>query len=1098
MNINAGIHPRSFARTAALLVALAAAVIAPTALAPAPVLAQDDAPAAPAVDAPEVSDADVAAGSDAADDGPALVDPMAFYHYALARDHQAAGRFDEAIAEYKRAAELDPTSGQILRDLALAYLQSADLDEAAAAFERAVEVNPGDAESLYRLGRIADTRGQADRAAEFYQRAVAVEGDQRWNRYVAVAMYRYARMLDARGRDAEAADLFLRLATWLADAPQDAVADREVGRLFQQRQAIAAKAVQLYLRAGMTDKAVEAVRRSTDSEAETFYTVGRWMLADGETAEAEQYFRKALAAAEQGEGRRYAGLAMFRLAQVLESQNSKAEAAAMLQRLAAWLADLPRDLQRDDEIARLAESRGQVIRQAVQLYFDTGASDEALALLRREAAVLFDAEAYGPAIVARLLADRQSGSALEVARLMQQQRPRDAAAYRLLAQVYRDTGDDRAMIEAFQGYLDEQPRMSVIKLLLGQALLRAGQTERGATLVAEVIDAGDGLSQSGAEELLPGTVNELLERDKIDLALRVARAAQQRWPDVSSTYEILSRVLERSGDDRQYIETFRELHEAHPERVAVALLLGRKLIEAGQVDEGVALLEPISMSEHAQADAARRALLDHYAAAGEVERALRIYVALVENAEDDLSALDRILNELDRYALDLERPGDVLDAALEPLGEMNAGRDKSIGPPLVLATLAEVADPSEAVRQYQMLLEIDPEFLLAYHRMAGVQLALERVTDAMATLREATTHIESPPLAAQWVEMIGALAEWLGRDADALSTYATAARLGGQYSTARFDMARILVRLGRRAEAEQMIRGSLTRHPADASSYVVAAEFYSRLAGDRAKGLAMLDLGIEQIDNPGELRYRKVLMLTYMDRFDEAEALLETMAADPGLSFILPTLRSTLASQRKQYAEAERILRDRLDERPDDTMLLHRLANVLTLSGREDEAMAILDDVLEQYPRDASAGNDLGYTLADRGQDLARAERLIRNAVQQEPGEPAYLDSLGWVLYKQGRLEEARTYLERSVRIDPQVDPVVWDHLGDALVRLGRLDDARQAYRKAMDMLDDPNRTPGREDADVRRAVTAKLEALDAGRPVPTAPLGQGVERQAD
>ena len=82
--------------------------------------------------------------------------------------------------------------------------------------------------------------------------------------------------------------------------------------------------------------------------------------------------------------------------------------------------------------------------------------------------------------------------------------------------------------------------------------------------------------------------------------------------------------------------------------------------------------------------------------------------------------------------------------------------------------------------------------------------------------------------------------------------------------------------------------------------------------------------------------------------------------------------------------------------------------------------------------------NYLGYMLADKGNRLSEALKLIRKAVEQEPMNGAYLDSLGWAYFKLGQYELAEEYLRQAVERD-RTDPTVHDHLGDLYEKTGRI-----------------------------------------------------------
>ena len=119
-----------------------------------------------------------------------------------------------------------------------------------------------------------------------------------------------------------------------------------------------------------------------------------------------------------------------------------------------------------------------------------------------------------------------------------------------------------------------------------------------------------------------------------------------------------------------------------------------------------------------------------------------------------------------------------------------------------------------------------------------------------------------------------------------------------------------------------------------------------------------------------------------------------------------------------------------------------------------EKAKSDLNKALELRPENPYILNYLGYSLADRGENLPRALELIRKAVKLEPDDGYITDSLGWVLYRLGRYEEAVPHLERAVELLPY-DPVINDHLGDAYWQVGRKIEARFQWRRAFNHAED-------------------------------------------
>jgi len=144
------------------------------------------------------------------------------------------------------------------------------------------------------------------------------------------------------------------------------------------------------------------------------------------------------------------------------------------------------------------------------------------------------------------------------------------------------------------------------------------------------------------------------------------------------------------------------------------------------------------------------------------------------------------------------------------------------------------------------------------------------------------------------------------------------------------------------------------------------------------------------------------------------------------------------------------------------------LSNLAVIKGDKPQAEEWLEQVLDEFPDDLGAMNDLGYLWADQGKNLRRAERMIRRAVAAEPEKTAYRDSLGWVLYRTQKYSEAVTELEKAA--DDEPDGVVLDHLGDSYFKTGQRDKAVAAWRKAAEEF--------RKEFDTEKAKTVEQKLL--------------------
>jgi TolB-like protein/Flp pilus assembly protein TadD len=89
----------------------------------------------------------------------------------------ALGRFDDAIAEGKRAVELDPLSLVINTDLGVNYLYARRYDQAITQLRTTVEVDPSYYFAHVNLGQALEMKGDRDAAIAEYQKARALNDD---------------------------------------------------------------------------------------------------------------------------------------------------------------------------------------------------------------------------------------------------------------------------------------------------------------------------------------------------------------------------------------------------------------------------------------------------------------------------------------------------------------------------------------------------------------------------------------------------------------------------------------------------------------------------------------------------------------------------------------------------------------------------------------------------------------------------------------------------------------------------------------------------------------------------------------------------------
>ena len=121
-------------------------------------------------------------------------------------------------------------------------------------------------------------------------------------------------------------------------------------------------------------------------------------------------------------------------------------------------------------------------------------------------------------------------------------------------------------------------------------------------------------------------------------------------------------------------------------------------------------------------------------------------------------------------------------------------------------------------------------------------------------------------------------------------------------------------------------------------------------------------------------------------------------------------------------------------------------AEILRATGRTDEAIAELKQVVAQRPRWDEGCVQLAATYRDAGR-LADAERLYRQAVRLRPDYWRNWNSLGAILFRQGDYAGARAAFGRVVQLVPDKNRG-YEQLAAVDVQTGNVDRAIAEYRR--------------------------------------------------
>lgn len=437
-------------------------------------------------------------------------------------------------------------------------------------------------------------------------------------------------------------------------------------------------------------------------------------------------------------------------------------------------------------------------------------------------------------------------------------------------------------------------------------------------------------------------------------------------------------------------------------------------------------------------------------------------------------------NALSVALLRQQRPDDAIDALQEGIEKL----PDAVALRVVLARLLEGAGRSEEARaQLEEIVRRDPQAAAIHAELAALaasagdwKTAIQHYRRALDVEPEALGPADSPIL--------------------------RALRHIDRAAVAR-AFAEALVRAGQYEEALTQYNKLLSANPDDSALELAVAMLYQQQGrwDDARKHLEQA----ARLDPTSAQPLYRLALIDARDDLDLAIAhLRDALQRDPEHRDSRLLLGQLLVVQRKfdeGYAEYEKLHR----KYPEDTSVLHRMANVRALQGRPEDARRLYEQVLAMRPDDAPAHWKLGNILLNLGDEegalqhyrqaaelaptrfepiyslarlLARrgdhqaARNRFEDALMLQPDSIVALNSLAWLLATspdpqvrsgQRAVELARQALDRAGSETPEL----LDTLAAAYAEAGLFDDAIDTAQRALQLA---RATPGRE------ALAAEIE----------------------
>jgi len=431
-------------------------------------------------------------------------------------------------------------------------------------------------------------------------------------------------------------------------------------------------------------------------------------------------------------------------------------------------------------------------------------------------------------------------------------------------------------------------------------------------------------------------------------------------------------------------------------------------------------------------DEARIYLAQCYFRVGDLRKSRRNFAVLVEKGQEPpgqrLVSLVRYLSEQG----DAENADKLMRALAKPY------KDSSLAHYAVAVLALEAGDTEFAKQRAQKSSELDPDNVkpkLLYARAILVEGDAEKAIEY--TARIIGDDPDPDPDARMELAIMYMMA---GRDDDALSQVNQVAL----EQSGRSDALRLMAIINFRQQYLDAAWDDFQDLLATGQYRMDALYYLGRIADHREQydRAALLYREVVYGSNAVAAQRRASALLAFENEdIDGALKVLDEFAErSPSHAIDMILAKAQLFASLEQYQQSLTYYDQAIEFRPDQENAALSRAELLLRMGRIDEAIDTYARAVKRWPKSALSLNAYGYTLADRTERYADAEKLIRKALKIDPSSPAIIDSLGWVLFKLGQHDEALVELQRAY--DGFDDHEVAAHLVEVLVALERVDEA--------------------------------------------------------
>ncbi|MBV2123385.1 MAG: tetratricopeptide repeat protein [Candidatus Thiodiazotropha sp. (ex Ctena orbiculata)] len=665
-----------------------------------------------------------------------------------------------------------------------------------------------------------------------------------------------------------------------------------------------------------------------------------------------------------------------------------------------------------------------------------------------------------------------------------------------LGTIYVLAGETNKALEAAEVVLRITPNHSEALVLRGFALAKSGKNDAAIEDVLSAISSDPGNVE--AASLLSALY---ADRGELDRAIKIAKDSLEEHKDRVASYLLLARLYAKANDENSVIQVLTDLIQSNPNELQHRLHLVSYFKEKGnsELAEGVLRQAVTDLPDSSEAKLALVSYLKSNTNSAAAESLLSDYVA--QNPENNTFKL-----ELAKHHIGLNRKDEAIKVLSEVINQAELAEDGLMARTLKASILVKEGSIQQAGQLVEEVLEADPKYKDALLVRAGIALVSDDpdrgIADLRTLLREDPGHVKAHRLKARSHLKKGEIE--LARQSLENAVKAQPQETATNFELVQLliqigelDDAKVVLQKMRRFAPKEIsvLRGLgivyLKQKDWDELLKIadtLQSEYEAEPLGYYYQGLVeqsngRLERSVESLTRslelkPGAIDVLVALAKSYfgLKQVDEAlNQVNQAVIADPKHYLAYNLLGEIHLSQNRlvsadeaferslsinekwpvpyrnlvkvklvegKQADAIAMLR-RGFENSQDPALGIELANAQDKLGQIDESKQIYQQILDKYPENMLAANNLAMILLRGEPDQVKKDQALKLVEGFSTSEnPIVLDTLGWTHFKRGEMDKAISVLRRALRKNSKI-PEIDYHLALAYEQIGDMDAAK-------------------------------------------------------